>query len=365
MRHVPDTIDYDMYAKMDYWNFAEAIWLAVSYKLSQRTYACGGDYSSAYDEEFSRLARILYRSIELDALGECAVIYGVLTDGLPILSKSYVTPYWFVEWISKKGYGLPVELKEIKLSEVGMKDIEYKFNHEAVEYIRSIGCESDNAEVVAESDVVICSKIEETDNNRYRFEKVGKSWNLQFEDEVLIGVKNWVGMSYIKLLLQNHGQRIFVLKMLELPGESGSKPGNQDYVDTKVCEASGIPAWEESDRQAINEYKKRLAVIEEQLKSARTGAVYNKSKVERLEKEKSKIEPHLKAAGYEGKDPVVEKARKSVSNAIDDAIANISKLEGMSNYNDKPISRHLKRYIKKGATCSYLAEGDNLPSWKL
>lgn len=204
------------------------------------------------------------------------------------------------------------------------------------------------------------------DGADYRFEKTDKGWKLQYDDVTLNGVKDWTGMSYIELLLKHPGQKIFVLKLLELTSISGSKSDCQEGFDADINEISGggINAWEVNDLQAIREYKDRLLQIEEQLTASRVGNIRNTSKIERLEKEKEAIEAQLKEGSYRPKDPVVEKARKSVSNAIEDAINKIGQLEGLSNYNDKPISRHLKRFINKGASCSYTAKDDNLPSWK-
>jgi len=253
------------------------------------------------------------------------------------------------------GYDIPLEAKEIS-NEKGMHDI---------------------------------STVQITDH-RYRFEKAAKGWNLQYDDVVLNGVKDWAGMKYIKMLLQNPGKVMDVLKLQTLLGSVNIETevldhnesevngefendfnvdeigDGQEYIDSADTSPPNYRnnAWETVDARAIQEYRESVAKIEEQLKSARSSNVLNKTKIQRLENAKTEIEKYLNEANYKPKDPDVEKARKSVSKAIMDAFKKIKKLEELSNYNDKPIYSHLKRYIKTGSCCSYTAEDDNLPPWK-
>lgn len=200
----------------------------------------------------------------------------------------------------------------------------------------------------------------------YRFVKADKGWNLQFEDVVLNGVKDWTGMSYIRILLQNPDQDISVIKLQGLAGTGDPEPSKQGYYNIADYDSpeGGIPAWETSDKKAIQEYKVQISIIENKLKEARACKVQNKSKIERLEKDKAAYESQLNEASYQGKDPKVDKARKSVLKVIADTIKSIRKLEELCNYNDKPISSHFSRYIKTGASCSYVTSGDNPPSWQ-
>lgn len=190
-------------------------------------------------------------------------------------------------------------------------------------------------------------------NCRYRFEKVGKAWNIQLGDVLLNGVKDWAGMIYIKLLLQNPNKQIGVLQLQNLVGTN---------EDNNYIPVTGYNSGDVCDEQAIQEYRKRLSQIQHDLEVAMN--VHNRTRIERLEKEKSDIEAHVKEANYKCKDPDVERVRKLVLKAINDARENIRKLELHLNYNDTPISSHLKRHIRTGKLCSYLPSGENPPYWE-
>lgn len=222
--------------------------------------------------------------------------------------------------------------------------------------------------------------------DRYYFELTGKSWNLQYDDVRLNGVKHSVGMDYIKYLLQRPGSKVGVVDLdvyvgagdRELDEPAQDEPQDNanlnsddemhgiDYSDvandyTPNCHNT---AWDAIDPQSVRENEDRLAQIDAEIKAARSGASFNRSRVKRLEDEQAAIELYLKDANSKPKDPQIEKIRKRILKAVKDTIAKIRRLEEMCNYNDKLLSNHLSRNIKTGSYCSYMAEGDNLPPWK-
>jgi hypothetical protein len=402
MSYVPEPVDFDMYANMDYWRFSEAVWLTVSYKLSQKVFDSKEGYSSDYDKEYSRLVEILNRSIDTSAIRDFAVAYDLINDGAPLLNMSYVTPYWFVDWIINKGYELPIELMEIELSEIGIKCILEKAEREHDEYLGMIEYEIEDGENMSymeiqekmkEMDIragrvpqdstikpsgavqnepgireVPLSSIKGTGDYQYRFEKVGTAWNLQYGDAVLVGVKDWLGMTYLKTLLQNPGVKVSVLDLQQLAGD-GDNDGRQvdeqdgyDYGDDDSGNGGGVAAWETIDSTAKGAYRNRLEVIAIEIEAARNAG--DKTKVGALIKEAQIIQKALQQGSFKPKDPVIETNRKRVAKVLTDTLKNIRKLEDAYNYNDHPISGHLKRHIKKGAFCSYIVDAAKLPAWR-
>jgi len=399
MRYVPEPVDYDMYANMDYWKFDEATWLSVSYKLSQRMFDSEEEYSSGYDKEYSRLYNIINRSIDSGMIRGFHVICDMEHDGLPIFDMSYVTPYWFVEWVISKGYDLPSELKGIKLGEFRITDIQDKIETEwknkfiVAEYEIEDGENMSYMEIqekIREMDIrsgrepqdstagavqsesgnieVPSSSIKGTGDQQYRFEKVGTAWNLQYGDAVLVGVKDWLGMTYLKTLLQNPGVKVSVFDLQQLAGD-GDNDGRQDdeqdgydYGDDDSGNGGGVAAWETIDSTAKGAYRNRLEVIAIEIEAARNAG--DKTKVSALIKEAQIIQKALQQGSFKPKDPVIETNRKRVAKVLTDTLNNIRKLEDAYNYNDHPISGHLKRYIKKGAFCSYIVDAAKLPTWR-
>ena len=219
------------------------------------------------------------------------------------------------------------------------------------------------------------------DLQRYRFEKVGNSWTIQFEKVQLKGVKTLFGLDYIKLLLQNPNKKISVLDLQQVNGTilDGSDDGGLDdhsqesSTDNYMMEwddldagkevKGGANAWEVNDATAIASYKKTLAEIDEKLETARSSTSVNRSRIQRLENEKAAIEAVLLESNGRPKDPEIDKNRKKVAKAISEAITKIRKLEVLNEFHDKPISGHFLKCIRKGSNCSYNCKEEILPSW--
>jgi hypothetical protein len=228
-------------------------------------------------------------------------------------------------------------------------------------------CDNGRSSIAVESEVVTVLPQSNDAYQQYRFEKTVKGWNLQFGDALLIGVKDWLGMTYIKTLLGCPGEKISVLDLQRIAGESGNV-GQQDCEqdgcggDGVESEGGGVAAWEIIDPTAKGSYLTRLAVIDVEIKDARNAG--NQTKIAALIEEAKFIQKELQQGSFKPKDPEIDKNRKRVTKSITDAIANIRKLEALCSFNDKPISSHLKRYIQTGSNCTYMAEMENLPVWK-
>ena len=75
-------------------------------------------------------------------------------DSLPVFKISCLTPFWFVEWVIKRGYKLPVELMGTKLTEFRITDIQDKIERERDDYLGLVCCEIEGSEGMSESDIM-------------------------------------------------------------------------------------------------------------------------------------------------------------------------------------------------------------------
>lgn len=243
---------------------------------------------------------------------------------------------------------------------------------------RFLSCDEAPDQLATKDSKTEISEVE-SPKHFYRFEKTQKGWDLQFEDVVLRDVKDLRGMKYIKILLEHPEEKISVFKLQEFAGTASSSTDNSDDDDSEanqhgecldiprdnVTFKAGVNAWQSSDQQAIQSYKISLGEIKEKLNSALACKIQNKSKIQRLESDMESLEKQIKEASYRPKDPQVELNRKRLLNSITYAITMIGKLEKICNHHDKPISRHLKRHIRTGVSCSYFIKKEDAPVWVL
>jgi len=243
---------------------------------------------------------------------------------------------------------------------------------------------TDTATLIEPTGVDEDINVELASDNQYCFIKTDKGWDLQFENVVLRDVKNLRGIKYIKILLEHPNLKIDVFKLQEFAGgasysgneekhdtDSDNDHSNSDSNDTwhdntsdKEAPKGGVNAWISSDQKAIDEYKVKLSEAKDKLKVALAGKIRNKSKIQHLENDIENYEKFIREARYRPKDPHVETNRKRLLNSITYAITSIGKLEKLCNHYDKPLSRHLRRHIRTGSSCSYYINNDEAPPWK-
>jgi len=171
--------------------------------------------------------------------------------------------------------------------------------------------------------------------DQYIFKDEGATWRVSFGGETK-SIKDSKGMTYICRLLQNPGQDIHAL-LVENPGLI------QDRV--KYLSSAG----EVIDRQAIIEYKIRIAEINEELTVAKSDD--DQSRISNLEQEQRMLLSELqKAVGHHGGIRKAlsarELARKRVSIAIGRAMNAIE-------IQHKPLWQHLKNSLSLGEKLSY------------
>ena len=410
-----DQLDYERFGVTERWCLNDTIMLLTCFEMETRGFFSQSESQVKYDKIFDK-----YKDVLSDCLFKCkfeyengctpdsqlaATIehYGVIGfdfdranfDRDMFLDYVESSPQFKVDVVKLRrfisGDEYPVEhvVKEPSAKEVVVEK----------QVVRT-GVNSD-ATTSAGSENVGASEdpTQVSDENAYCFERVGSSWRIKFQDVELRGVKTIVGLDVIKILLQNPNEKISVLQLQSITATKDDEEGSPDkgrgqrktpegdysdrsnddwgYSDGSDDLGSNDPesnelgygrclsvAWEPSDEAAIQAYRKHIAEIEEQLRVARGGSVVNRSKIERLQKEKEAIEAHLAESTRKPKDPELEKNRKKVYKNITEAIAKISKLEEMAGYHDKLMSKHLSRHIQKGTNCTYQIEESVLPKWR-
>jgi hypothetical protein len=162
---------------------------------------------------------------------------------------------------------------------------------------------------------------------RCRFHRTGPEWDLDYEGR-RVTVRHRVGMSHLRVLLERPGIPVSVL---ELAGPDGRI----------LVEAGEVTV----DRQAVAEVKGRIAELEAQIDAcAARGAVASDD----LRAELAGCRAYL---GGQGRVLVsaAERARPSVTKAIDRAIAAISEVH-------EALGHHLRRHVETGRTCVYVPD---------
>jgi hypothetical protein len=360
-------IYYCYWAKQVRWSVREALNLLTRYFVSR----CTGD-----DEELGFIKSkkrkqywwLVSNSINVFAVDESKIEYQdiidagndgwYLSDAGEVITrvdqdKTSVDAYQFIRWAFSEGIGLPYELIcviEDSSEEPGRKAEETRENAET-------------KDVVADQAPTAEMPCKETE---CRFQKTDKGWTLQYEGAKLPGVKDWLGLSYIKVLLSTPGVPINVFELQRMAGDSGDlqdlsrlEDWDRHKDDNYTC---GVDeTWASLDPTAKTSYLDRLKVINIEMTDARKRQ--DQAKIDTLKKEAEFIQKALQEGASKSKDPEVELNRKRVLKAITDAIKNIGKLEEAFNYHDKPISRHLRRYIRTGAYCSYVPNADEPCEW--
>ena len=356
-----DQFDYQRFGIEGYWSASSTIEMLTCFIMGSNGYYDDANAQQIYNKLYDNVMRYVF--FEIILCNKIQYIYDIDEHSEQYLDHQTV-------YINYVKFNRVHFLKYVKSNNIFKIDIDklirYLKGDELPRYDMMLVTNDGSNIIPANSNdaVVIEANDTDIDISLFSFEKAEKGWNLRFRDVVLNGVKDWAGMIYIKLLLQSPNKKIGVLKLQMLAGTVDTMYGNHigDEQDNSIVSGSSSNVWEISDEQAIHEYESRLTQIEEELIAARK--VRNRSRIERLENEKTDIEAHIKASNYKGKDPDVEKARKYILKVINDAIGKINKLELHCNYNDTPISSHLSRYIKTGASCSYTPPEDNIPPWK-
>jgi len=324
LRYTP--LNYGMIVKKEFWSISYAVKTITIYHLRNNKYTRAEDGKNDFYAYYNSVMDILKSSITNNTF---PVAIRICDEDIIIVEKSKVCPIYFIVWARIKGLELPEEYIETILGNNGIVAVNFK---------------DKSTDTISEN------------NGKYYFQKSSKGWKLQFGDTVIPYVKDWVGMSYIKLLLQNPGSKIHVTKLQVLNAVTDDQEFSGELA------RGNADLWQTNDNIAIQQYKKELEKIDDEIDKAKE--VRNKTRIQRLTEQREMIMSRIRESNFKPKDPEVEKIRKQVCKAIKDSIEGIQKLEIQYAYNNMPMSKHLMRFIRKGETCSYVVEGELLPPWK-
>jgi hypothetical protein len=189
------------------------------------------------------------------------------------------------------------------------------------------------------------------------FTREGEYWTIVFRGRVL-RLRHSKGLGYIAQLTSDPERPIHALD-LAVPrrGSSDSASEVRPAGSFAIDPDSGRAGSPSLDRQAREEYKRRLEDLEEDLIEATT--FNDRGRIERLSDEKQFLLRELsRSFGLNGRQrnsgSAGERARVSVTHAIRAAIARIA-------HDDRELARHFSLAIQTGIYCCY--KPDQAPSW--
>jgi ActR/RegA family two-component response regulator/tetratricopeptide (TPR) repeat protein len=164
-----------------------------------------------------------------------------------------------------------------------------------------------------------------------RFHRQGDAWAIAFQGHAMT-VRHRVGMEYLRCLLERPGVPVPVLDLASVGG--------------RVLVESGGGAV--LDHRAVVEVQRHIAEIEAEIeRCAGLGAVPSRN----LQAELERCHAYL---GEQGGTlaSAADRARPTVTKAIDRAIAAIAEADGA-------LGHHLQRHVETGRTCVYVPDPAN------
>lgn len=194
---------------------------------------------------------------------------------------------------------------------------------------RAIAEELGLAPIVALADaIVVPARAAEPEARPCRLHRNGDVWEIDFQGRRAT-VRHRVGMDYLHHLLERPGVPVAAIELASAGGRG-------------VLVESGGPAL---DRRAALEVRGRVAELEAELAAY---ASRNASPDEELRAELAQCRGYLAAHGG-GLVSAVDRARPSVTKAIDRAIGAIAEAHG-------PLGHHLSRHVETGRACVYVPD---------
>jgi hypothetical protein len=198
----------------------------------------------------------------------------------------------------------------------------------------------------------------------YHFKKVGQSWEIKFDTELIKGIKHKVGMDYIKTLIGAKGEiDVLTLQAITNPQCIANKNivDNDDENDDCVLPSQ---LYNIVNKNAVlKQYGDELLMLNKQRAKAELendGLL----EIEEIDRKVCLIEEQIDIIKYKkNDDPELEQNRKKVYTAISNALKNIKDMEIDAGYPDTPIYEHLKKNIETGVVCSYNPPKENSPHW--
>jgi len=179
-----------------------------------------------------------------------------------------------------------------------------------------------------------------TSDDSYR---EGEYWTLQYQGHV-VRMRHLRGFTFISHLVSRPHVPIHAVDLAALDDD-----GNLSR-ESEVLKLTGTDLGPELDARAKQSYRERTQELRRDLEEART--FDDAEKVSKIEQELQFFVRELaRSVGIYGRDrksgSKVERARLSVTNAINVSIKKISK-------NDEQLGLYLRQHIKTGTFCSYI-----------
>ena len=189
------------------------------------------------------------------------------------------------------------------------------------------------------------------------FRREGEYWSLAYEGDA-VRLKDSRGLRYLARLLASPGREVHALELAA--AERGRAPSAR-RVERELKASPVRDAGEILDARAKEEYRRRLAALDEELEEAR--AFNDPERAARAERERDFLVRELAGAlGLGGRHrragSPAERARVSVTRAIRAALARIGE-------QSPTLGEHLERTIRTGTFCSYSPDPRVLPDWHL
>lgn len=225
----------------------------------------------------------------------------------------------------------------------------------------------DIVDVSEQGEILADPKVETATDSQYCFIKSGQSWNIQFGEIKLPGLRHMTGMDYIKILLQNPYDDISVLELRSMMNPDHIKSSREklftEYMGSneddnlegsELSEESNkmLNSLSEDDRELIKTHRKQLLEYKTDLEEA---TLHNDLGAKnRLTELKNMLEESMYAIiKSRNSDTELGRNRGNVWKNIEDARLKIQAAEISKGYVGTPIYTYLKKYIETGSTCKY------------
>jgi hypothetical protein len=189
------------------------------------------------------------------------------------------------------------------------------------------------------------------------FHREGDYWTVGFEKHTT-RLRDSKGLQYLARLLANPGREFHVLDLV-VAGKAALDM-SRDPAGSRLVPDAG-DAGQLLDARAKEEYRRRLAEINEDIEEARAMADVDRAAQADAERE-CLVRELARAVGLAGRDrraaSASERARSAVTRAIRQGLARIRE-------HHASLSEHLDRTIRTGTYCGYLPDSRVPLVWKL
>jgi hypothetical protein len=304
---------------------------------------------------------------------------------------------------------LEVDVARLKRFLIGVEAPDFKRGSKSIsELIERKYNVVDGIAQVPSKDEVSDVKFDHSPTDEYKFVKNGNSWNIRFGVIELNNLKDFIGMNYIKILLQDPYNEIGVFDIQNISNpdyiQDSDSYRRKDKLMANIDNIEDEPYDNSEEDEIRNELdggmrktydyhvdepvfgnvdytlaklikglsadkKKQVTTLYFEigkLKSDQEEATKNNNTIEasRLTSLLSMLGKDMYDVVYSrSDDPEVESNRKKVYKNIEDARKKIQEAEISAGYTDTPVYNYLKEHIKTGFYCSYFPLADDPIHW--